>query len=82
MQNRITEARVAAERAISNSLQEYASSVGLGEWAGQLIGAAPGEGRFGGIELSPAFNTTNFASMDVESLESGQERVVVRLFPC
>lgn len=67
-----------AERALANTLQNHAASLGLAEWAGQVIGAAPGEGWFGGIELSPAHNTTIFASMEVEQMESGQQLVVVR----
>jgi hypothetical protein len=76
LQEKITEATVEAERALSNALQHYAEVAGLSEWAGQVIGASDAS-WFGGVELSPAINTTTFASMQVQQLQPGLERVLV-----
>jgi hypothetical protein len=72
----MTEARVEAEHALGNALQQHAEAVGMSEWAGQVIGT----GRvawFGGIELSPSINTTTVVSMDVQQMQPGLDRVLV-----
>jgi hypothetical protein len=78
-QDTITEARVEAEHALANALQQYAAAAGLSEWAGQMLGTGSTT-WFGGIELSPAMNTTAIASVDVQQMEPGLDRVVVCFF--
>jgi hypothetical protein len=75
-QDQITEARVEAEHALAKALQQHAEAVGLSAWAGQVIGTT-GATWFGGVQLSPAFNTTTPVSLDVQQLDSGLDHVVV-----
>jgi hypothetical protein len=75
-QDKITEARVEAERALANAFQKHALAAGLSEWAGQVIGTS-GATWFGGVELSPAINTSALVSMDLKQIRPGLERVVV-----
>jgi hypothetical protein len=75
-QGQITEARVEAERALAKALQKHAAAAGLPEWAGQVIGTT-GATWFGGVELSPAINTTTTVPADGQQIEPGLERMVV-----
>jgi hypothetical protein len=75
-QDKFTEATVEAERALANALQQYAEVDGLSKWADQLICASDAS-WFGGMELSPAMNNRATASMDVQHIEPGLDRVVV-----
>jgi hypothetical protein len=50
--------------------------VGLSEWAGQMLGTG-NTTWFGGIELRPPVNTTAIASLDVQQMKPGLDRVVV-----
>jgi hypothetical protein len=81
VQDKITEVRVQAERALANAMQQHAAAAGMSDWAGQVIDAA-GDWWFGGFELkSLGPNATTIASMQVEQMEAGLERVVVRSLP-
>jgi hypothetical protein len=75
-QDRLTEARVEAERALAKALQQHAERIGLSAWAGQAIDTGRGT-WFGGLELSPSINATASVSMDVQELEPGLDRVLV-----
>jgi hypothetical protein len=77
-QDKITDARVEAERALAKALQQHAEGAGLAAWEGQVIGTS-GATWFGGLVLSTAMNTTDVASMDVQEMEPGLDRLVVCL---
>jgi hypothetical protein len=72
----MTEARVEAEHALASAFQQHAEAAGLSAWAGQVIGHGDAT-WFGGLELSPASNTTTPVSVDVQQIEPGLELVVV-----
>jgi hypothetical protein len=76
LQDQMTEATVEAELALAGALQQYAEVAGLSEWAGQVIRAGNAS-WFGGVELRPAMNTTAVASMHVQLMEPGLDRVEV-----
>jgi hypothetical protein len=65
-----------AEHAVAKAFQQHSEAVGLSAWAGQVIGST-GPTWFGGVELSPAINTTAPVSVDVQQLDSGLDHVMV-----
>ena len=77
MQNRISEAAVASERALAAALQDHAETLGLPEWAGQVITNAAGEQWFGGVELKPSNIEGMLELSDSEEIEPGLHRIQV-----
>lgn len=78
----ITEARVHAEWALATEMQHHASSIGLAEWAGQIVSAVQSDESsvsvwFGGIELSPEVNSSAPAHVDIQLLSTGVELLEV-----
>jgi hypothetical protein len=80
VQDKITDARVHAERALAAAMQQHASGAGMSEWARQVIDRA-GTKWFGGMHLqSLGPNTTAVASTSVKQLEESLELITVRPF--
>lgn len=77
----MTEARVAAERALAEAMQQYATDMGMYEWAGQVISMGDSN-WFGGVELSPVSNNMLEASRNLQQLEPGLEFVQVCAWMC
>jgi hypothetical protein len=82
MQKRNTEITAQAERALAAALQGQAESLGLSAWSGQVFANGRGKDWFGGVELrSSEINAALLSSMDLQEIEEGLSRIVVRIQP-
>ena len=60
-----------AEHALAAALQDHAHTLGLLEWAGQVITNAAGEQWFGGVELKPSNTAGMLELSESEEIEPG-----------
>lgn len=76
LQATLTEARVAAERALAAVMQQHAATTRLEEWAGQIVTVGD-SWWYGGVALSPVNGSTSSVSMDVQGVQPGVKLIVV-----
>lgn len=77
----LTEARVSAERTLSMVMQQHAVTLGLAEWAGQIVTVGDSWWH-GGVELSPYNLSTSSVSMVVQELQANVEFAKVSCSSC
>ena len=81
MQTTLTEVRIQAERTVASELQHHAASLGVFEWAGQVISvegsSEAASSWFGGAVISTSESSPSGASLNITAQGQGIQKILV-----